>query len=432
MSTAQERYLDKAHKVWGDRWDYSDSMYTRAKDPISIRCKEHDVVFTQTARKHLAGQVGCKTCHVEHLSRIKSGQPSPKRMSQEKFLTKSTEVWGDRWDYSKVEYQTTDDKVTIICKVHGEFAQAPYSHLKGHVGCVRCRTESILPPSPRPSSQEKFLTTAQEVWEGRWDYSSLEWRGMYTPTEFTCSIHGPFIQTPRAHLRGTLGCKKCLEEEKTAIFIQRSFSLWGDRWDYSKTHYIHSQKPVVITCKTHGDFIQVPSHHLNKRVGCRSCSRRTPYTTGEFIRASEARWGERWDYSEVSYSTTSDKVTIICKEHGPFTQLPASHLRGCVGCKQCGYNYVSTEEFISRADDLWGGRWDYSEVDYVHYKYNVEIVCKLHGSFIQSPSNHLSGYIGCLSCQSRGVSVGEEQVRDFIESLGLIAEYNRRDLIPYN
>jgi len=43
----------------------------------------------------------------------------------------------DTYDYSKVEYKGTHDKVTIICKVHGPFEQTPKSHKRGY-GCSEC------------------------------------------------------------------------------------------------------------------------------------------------------------------------------------------------------------------------------------------------------------------------------------------------------
>ena len=53
------------------------------------------------------------------------------------FIRQAKEVHGDKYDYSKVVYNSTDEKVCIICPEHGEFWQTPYSHLKGS-GCPIC------------------------------------------------------------------------------------------------------------------------------------------------------------------------------------------------------------------------------------------------------------------------------------------------------
>jgi len=43
----------------------------------------------------------------------------------------------------------------------------------------------------------------------------------------------------------------------------------------------------------------------------------------------------KYDYSEVEYVNNRTKVSIICPDHGEFTQIPVSHLSG-IGCPKCG------------------------------------------------------------------------------------------------
>ena len=62
------------------------------------------------------------------------------KLTTEEFIKKAREVHGDKYDYSKVEYVNSKEKVTIICPEHGEFMQVPSMHLRGH-GCAKCSTE---------------------------------------------------------------------------------------------------------------------------------------------------------------------------------------------------------------------------------------------------------------------------------------------------
>ena len=48
-------------------------------------------------------------------------------------------------------------------------------------------------------------------------------------------------------------------------------------------------------------------------------------TTEEFIKKAKEVHGDKYDYSLVSYISTHINVAIICKEHGVFHQTPASH-----------------------------------------------------------------------------------------------------------
>ena len=57
-------------------------------------------------------------------------------------------------------------------------------------------------------------------------------------------------------------------------------------------------------------------------------------TTEEFIKKAKEIHGNKYDYSKVEYKNTSTKVCIICPEHGEFWQTPNHHLQGH-GCPKC-------------------------------------------------------------------------------------------------
>lgn len=52
----------------------------------------------------------------------------------ERFIEKATNVHGDKYDYSKVNYINSTTKVCIICPKHGEFWQSHHNHLRGQGG----------------------------------------------------------------------------------------------------------------------------------------------------------------------------------------------------------------------------------------------------------------------------------------------------------
>lgn len=58
------------------------------------------------------------------------------------------------------------------------------------------------------------------------------------------------------------------------------------------------------------------------------------------------------------------------------------------------------EEFIVLAQQVHGGKYDYSGVTYLNSSTPLQIVCLEHGAFMQSPSNHLAGK-GCRKCASQ-------------------------------
>ena len=127
-----EQFIGEATKVHGDTYDYSNVEYTGDKSKIKIICKEHGE-FKQTAGVHTRGR-GCWECGI-----IKRSQSSRKTTAQ--FIEQAKALHGDKYDYSKVMYNTSNIKVTIICKIHGEFNQTPnnHTHKTNKRGCSRCQ-----------------------------------------------------------------------------------------------------------------------------------------------------------------------------------------------------------------------------------------------------------------------------------------------------
>ena len=51
-----------------------------------------------------------------------------KKSTTKEFIEKAKQVHGDKYDYSKVEYISSQTPVCIICPEHGEFWQRPDKH----------------------------------------------------------------------------------------------------------------------------------------------------------------------------------------------------------------------------------------------------------------------------------------------------------------
>lgn len=126
------------------------------------------------------------------------------------------------------------------------------------------------------------------------------------------------------------------------------------------------------------------------------------FTTDIFIKRAKEIHGERYDYSLVDYVNAKTKIKIICPAHGIFEQIPYNHLSG-KGCMECGHiengrnRSITFDKFLEKARDVHGDKYDYSKSKVENYKIKIEIICKIHGSFFQTPNNHLSGK-GCKEC----------------------------------
>ena len=118
--------------IHGDTYDYSKVKYKNNHAQVIITCKEHGD-FKQEPSNHLLGN-GCPECGV--IKRAATGTKS-----QEEVLLEFKETHGDTYDYSKVKYTKSHNKVIITCKEHGDFEQAPTQHIMGQ-DCPKCATSA--------------------------------------------------------------------------------------------------------------------------------------------------------------------------------------------------------------------------------------------------------------------------------------------------
>ena len=261
-------------------------------------------------------------------------------------------------------------------------------------------------------TNEEFVAKAKEVHGDKYDYSKVEYKNNHTKVCIICTEHGEFWQTPSNHLSGK-GCAKCSGNYKmdTNDFITKAKEIHGDKYDYSKVEYINNNEKVCIICPEHGEFWQTPHNHL-KGAGCAKCGGGVNLNTNDFIIKAKEIHGDKYDYPKVEYKNNHTKVCIICPEHGEFWQTPSNHLNGC-GCPKCAVLRtiktlsLTTEEFIKKAHEVHGDRYDYSKVEYVNYNTLIKIICPIHGEFWQTPSNHLKGQ-GCRKCVGKYKTTTEE------------------------
>lgn len=196
----------------------------------------------------------------------------------------------------------------------------------------------------------------------------------------------------------------------TEEFIERATKKHNGKYSYEKSVYISAKTKIIVTCPDHGDFKTESSSHMLK-TGCPECAGIKRLTTDKFIQRSIAIHGDRYDYSRAEYIKNSEKVEIICKKHGSFYQTPANHMLGN-NCPYCANKNVTLKNFIEKAKEVHGDRYDYSLVEYNGNASKVKIICKKHGVFEQRASNHLywNGCKGCRLDQKKSYGFSQEEI----------------------
>ena len=275
------------------------------------------------------------------------------KLTTKEFIRRARLKHGNRYNYDKVVYTTAKEKVIITCTQHGEFEQSPTQHLRGN-HCLKC--SRISANNSINKGFTNFLKRSRCTHGMRYTYIESSYTKLHARVEVVCPDHGSFFQVASNHASGS-GCPACkarnagLRRLSTQDeFVAKAVGVHGLSYDYSKVEYRNSSSKILIICPQHGEFKQVASYHLSGN-GCSKCGDvikrfSTTGDTEEFVIAAAKLHLNTYDYSKVNYVKSKIKVTIICKEHGEFEQIPNDHLMG-KGCPACKITSSKAEDSIA-------------------------------------------------------------------------------------
>jgi G:T-mismatch repair DNA endonuclease (very short patch repair protein) len=272
----------------------------------------------------------------------------------------------------------------------------------------------------KKSTTVEFVKKAREIHGDKYDYSCVEYKTAHEKVKIKCNIHGFFYQKSYIHLQNH-GCSKCaniLVSKKLQVnhedFVKKANKIHKNKYKYPDP-YLGNKKKIKILCPKHGEIMQTPENHL-LGSGCGKCSGRYKKSIKDFIKDAKKIHGEKYDYSLANYKNNKEKINIVCKKHGLFRQTPNEHLNK-KGCKKCSYEkrFCSLDSFVQKAQKVHGNKYDYSLTNYTNSKEKINIVCKKHGLFKQTPKVHLEGS-GCQKCSFviTRISKNQQTIYDYI------------------
>lgn len=278
-------------------------------------------------------------------------------------------------------------------------------------------------------SSAEVINIIQEIHGDKYDLSELLYVNRRTKFILVCEQHGPWFTLLGQIIRGQ-GCPVCGKTDaaiKRRVsfedFLEQAREVHGNKYNYYKDCFVKISAKTKINCLTHGDFEQIADAHIRQGSGCPDCGFATQVekrkmSLEDFILKSQAVHGDKYNYSKVIYKNNRAKIIVICPEHGDFYPAPGNFLSGS-GCPKCSIieqhenQKKNVTDFIKDSKIVHGDKYDYSNVVYNGGKKIVEIICKKHGVFHQTPNSHQSGN-GCPSCNT---SKGENLIKLILDNL---------------
>lgn len=199
------KFIEKAHNVWGYKYDYSQTIYEHSTKPLIIGY--NGIFYKQTPIKHLLG---------------KKIEENITLMSTIEFIEKSKLIWGnDRFGYDKCEYKGTHKKITLYdFKKKKNIEQSAKSHLSGF--------EVVK------YTDNDFVKNSNLIHDYKYTYENTKYKGnIHSRVDITCPEHGDFNIKASSHLNSFSKCPKCMKQDpETAIHLY----LKNNKIDYVRQH----------------------------------------------------------------------------------------------------------------------------------------------------------------------------------------------------
>ena len=114
-------------------------------------------------------------------------------------------------------------------------------------------------------------------------------------------------------------------------------------------------------------------------------------TTEEFVKKAQQIHGDKYDYSETYYLGNKVKIKIICPKHGFFEQRPNNHIDKKTECPKCAQN--NRQESNTKDNRYFENKLKKLGIQFIKIlnNKNIELKCKYHGLYIQNIYNTMRG-----------------------------------------
>lgn len=346
---SKESFIEQARRLWGDRYDYTDSVYEGGKKHIIIYCPKHDYHFRVTmAQNHVMKPnkafrpTGCPICQYEKQYGVEYGpewrdylEPTP---NQNRVR-------------SKTNHHNLPPEEKERCKAEraAKFEAARQQRKEQRALQVEQERQQRI-EDRRKQFASNFAEKMKQLYPDI-TFNNMPHR-LTSKVKATCHKHGEIEHDAKWWLDGK-GCEYCngkfFPPEWKDIAIKRH----GNKYEYVGEPPRTMSDYIRYICKDHGLQKQRFDIHVSQGCGCPKCAnypnKKKPLERcNEFIAKCIEKYGEdRYDYSRVheDYVNNDSLVWIRCCIHNKWFQTtPDNNLRTVIGsCPICVLEFKESE-----------------------------------------------------------------------------------------
>ena len=251
-----QTFIKKSKAVYGDLYDYSNSVFVSATKPITIICNRcgKEITIKRAGDHYNNERKGCSECNTkESAERLK--------LSFENFVDQAGKAHNYKYTYFKENFNGSNSTVYACCNIHGKFKVNVSTHKSGGAKCPVCANEEALNAryedyDVKPE-YEKLFRFDNKVCLKHTNCGNIFYRNLYSKkADFICPVCP--IQT--------------VTFEK---FLDRVRECVPGEYEYAE--YQSIGKPLKITHKVCGNswYANAGSHingNYGKPVGCPYCA----------------------------------------------------------------------------------------------------------------------------------------------------------------
>ena len=124
-------------------------------------------------------------------------------------------------------------------------------------------------------SNNLFIQKSISIFGNKFEYLS-EYKSCHDLVELKCIEHNEIFKIfARNHLRsGTGSCPKCkinhiknIKKTEQEYFINKSKSIFNNKFDYSKTIYKNKKDKIILICNIHNNQFEIePKSHYYSNI----------------------------------------------------------------------------------------------------------------------------------------------------------------------